>query len=48
LLQKSPEALAKFIIGQNIAHYKKGLAQISDEGQRQVLQKLLADELAKT
>ena len=29
LLQKSPEALAKFIIEQDIAHYKKGLAQIS-------------------
>jgi hypothetical protein len=47
LLQKSPEALAKFIIERNIAHYKKCLAQTSDERQRQVLQKLLADELAK-
>jgi hypothetical protein len=46
-LQKSPEALGKFIIEQNIAHYKKCLAQTFDERQRQVLQKLLADELAK-
>ncbi len=45
-LQQSPEAIEKFIGEQNIAHYKKCLAETSDEKQRQILQKLLADELA--
>jgi hypothetical protein len=46
-LQQSPEAIEKFIGEQNIAHYKKCLAETSNEKQRQILEKLLADELAK-
>lgn len=43
----SPEALCKFISEQNIAHYKKCLTETANEEQRQILLKLLADELAK-
>lgn len=42
-----PEALGKFISEQNIAHYRKCLTETDDEKQRQVLLKLLADELAR-
>ena len=44
----SPEALGKFISEQNIAHYRKCLTETDDEKQRQILLKLLADELARS
>jgi hypothetical protein len=43
----SPEALGKFISEQNIAHYRKCLTETDDAKQRQILLKLLADELAR-
>src|ERR1035437_1706936 len=43
----SDESLGKFVSEQNIAHYRKCLAERADEKQRQVLLKLLAGELAK-
>jgi hypothetical protein len=43
----SDESLGKFVSEQNIAHYRKCLAETADEKQRQVLLKLLAGELAK-
>jgi hypothetical protein len=42
-----PEVLDKFVCERNIAHFKKCLSETSDEKQRQILQKLLAHELAK-
>lgn len=44
---RPPEALGKFISEQNIALYRKCLTETDDEKRRQVLLKLLADELAK-
>ena len=43
----SPEALGKFVCEQNIAHYRKCLTETADEERRQILLKLLADELAR-
>jgi hypothetical protein len=42
-----PEALGRFVREQNIAHFRKCLSEAADETQRQILLKLLADELAK-
>lgn len=42
-----PEVLGKFISEQNIAHFRKCLSETADEKQRQILLKLLANELAK-
>ena len=45
--KNSAEVLGKFISEQNIAHYRKCLAETADEKQRTILQDLLTDELAK-
>lgn len=45
--KRPPEVLGKFISEQNIALYRKCLTETDDENRRQVLLKLLADELAK-
>lgn len=42
-----PEALGRFISEQNTAHFRKCLSETADEKQRQILLKLLANELAK-
>lgn len=47
LPNNSPEALGKFVSEQNIAHYRKCLTETADEKRRQILLKLLADELAR-
>ena len=39
--------MEQFIRRQNIEHYRKLLAQTTDEAQRQMLLRLLADEEAK-
>lgn len=44
---RSADTLGKFISEQNVAHYRKCLAETADEKQRQILLKLLAGELAK-
>ena len=44
----SLEGLGKFISEQNISHYRKCLTETDDEKQRQILLKLLADELARS
>jgi len=44
----SADALGKFISEQNIAHFRKCLAESADEKQRRILLMLLAGELVKT
>lgn len=45
--QGDPDTLRKFVHDQNVAHFRKCLKEATDEVQRQVLLKLLADELAR-
>ena len=43
---QTAEALGKFVREQNIAHYRKCLAEATDQKRRQVLLRLLAGELS--
>jgi hypothetical protein len=47
LPEKSAEVLGNFVSEQNIAHYRKCLTETADERRRQILLKLLADELTR-
>ena len=44
----SPDDLGKFIREENLAHFKKCLAETTDETRRRILRELIAGELAKT
>ena len=46
LPKKSADTLGKFVSEQNIAHYRKCLAETADAKQRKILLQLLAGELA--